>query len=141
MNLLVSAVLSAFWNVIYFIINEGLKSVFGIEQWDIVLSNVVLASLSMWTWHVYQKQHSMLKYAINRPISTLGLKPSGPYRSLGMITVQIWKTAVMHWSIYRKAWYRVISFSPRYLPMDWYRCGTSGVYVWAKLTLLLINMW
>jgi hypothetical protein len=22
-----------------------------------------------------------------------------------------------------------------------YRCGTSGVYVWAKLTLLLINMW
>jgi hypothetical protein len=22
-----------------------------------------------------------------------------------------------------------------------YRCGTSGVYVWEKLTLLLINMW
>ena len=31
-------------------------------------------------------------------------------------------------------------FLPRYLPMGWYRCGTSGVYVWAKLTLLLINM-
>jgi hypothetical protein len=29
---------------------------------------------------------------------------------------------------------------PRYLPMGWYCCGTSGVYVWAKLTLLLINM-
>jgi hypothetical protein len=22
-----------------------------------------------------------------------------------------------------------------------YRCSTSGVYLWAKLTLLLINMW
>ena len=22
-----------------------------------------------------------------------------------------------------------------------YRCGTSGVYIWTKLTLLLINMW
>jgi hypothetical protein len=40
-----------------------------------------------------------------------------------------------------KAWYRVISVLPRYLPMGWYRYGTSGVYVWAKLTLLLINMW
>jgi len=47
----------------------------------------------------------------------------------------------MHWSIYRKVWYRVIRVLPRYLPMDWYRCGTSSVYVWAKLTLLLINMW
>jgi hypothetical protein len=27
------------------------------------------------------------------------------------------------------------------MPMGRYRCGTSGVYVWAKLTLLLINMW
>jgi hypothetical protein len=25
--------------------------------------------------------------------------------------------------------------------MGWYHCGTSGVYVWGKLTLLLINMW
>jgi hypothetical protein len=30
---------------------------------------------------------------------------------------------------------------PWYLPMGWYRCGTSGVYGWTKLTLLLINMW
>jgi hypothetical protein len=36
---------------------------------------------------------------------------------------------VMHWSIYRKAWYRVIRFLSRYLPMGWYRCVTSGVYV------------
>ena len=50
--------------------------------------------------------NSMLKYVINRlmyaffhirtviiprPISTLGLKPSGRYRFLGMITVPIWK--------------------------------------------------
>jgi hypothetical protein len=142
----------------------------------------------------------MLKYVINRlmhaffhfrtviiprPILTLGLKPSGRYRSLGMITVLIWKRAcinlsarldyscetgwnkhdssyyskqnsiyiyiwcgfksrrgknknlttpnlwiwvinigwgpvdnspimekVMHWSIYRKAWYHVIRFLP-----------------------------
>jgi hypothetical protein len=40
-----------------------------------------------------------------------------------------------------EAWYRVISVFPWYLPMGWYRCGTSGVYVWTKLTLLLINMW
>jgi hypothetical protein len=29
---------------------------------------------------------------------------------------------------------------PWYLFMGWYRCGTSAVYVWIKLTLLLINM-
>jgi hypothetical protein len=54
---------------------------------------------------------SMLKYVINRlmhaffhiriviiprPISTLGLKPSGRYRSLGMITVLIWKRACIN---------------------------------------------
>jgi hypothetical protein len=27
-----------------------------------------------------------------------------------------------------------------FCPDGKYRCGTSGVYVWAKLTLLLINM-
>ena len=47
----------------------------------------------------------------------------------------------MHWSIYKQAWYRVIRVLPRYLPMGWYRCGTTGVHVWAKLTLLLINIW
>jgi hypothetical protein len=35
---------------------------------------------------------------------------------------------VMHWSIYRKAWYRFIRFLLRYLPMGWYLCGTSVVY-------------
>jgi hypothetical protein len=28
-----------------------------------------------------------------------------------------------------------------FCPDGRYRCGTSGVYVWGKLTLLLINMW
>jgi hypothetical protein len=28
-----------------------------------------------------------------------------------------------------------------FCPNGRYRCGTSGVYVWAKLTLLLLNMW
>ena len=28
-----------------------------------------------------------------------------------------------------------------FCPDGRYRCGTSGVYVWAKLMLLLINMW
>jgi hypothetical protein len=28
-----------------------------------------------------------------------------------------------------------------FCPDGRYRCGTSGVYVWEKLTLLLINMW
>jgi hypothetical protein len=55
--------------------------------------------------------NSMLKYVINRlmhaffhirtviiprPILTLGLKPSGRYRSLGMITVLIWKRACIN---------------------------------------------
>jgi len=31
----------------------------------------------------------------------------------------------MHCSIYKEAWYYVIRVLPRYLPMDWYRCGTS----------------
>jgi len=48
---------------------------------------------------------------------------------------------VMHWSIYRMVWYRVIRFLPWYLPMGWYRCGTYDVYLWAKLMLLVINMW
>ena len=50
--------------------------------------------------------NSLLKYVIAffhiriviipRPISTLGLKPSGRYRSLGMITVLIWKRACIN---------------------------------------------
>ena len=55
--------------------------------------------------------NTMLKYVINRlmynffhirtviiprPISTLGLKPSGRYRFLGMITVLIWKRACIN---------------------------------------------
>ena len=38
---------------------------------------------------------------------------------------------VMRWSIYKEAWswYHVIRVLPWYLPMGWYRCGTSGVYV------------
>jgi hypothetical protein len=47
----------------------------------------------------------------------------------------------MHLSIYKEAWYHVIRVLPRYLPMGWYRCDTSGVYVWAKWTLSLINIW
>jgi hypothetical protein len=35
---------------------------------------------------------------------------------------------------------RYQSFSP-ISPMSWYRCDTSGVYVWETLTLLFINMW
>ena len=31
----------------------------------------------------------------------------------------------MHCSIYKEAWYHVIRVLPRYLPMGWYRCGTS----------------
>ena len=31
----------------------------------------------------------------------------------------------MHCSIYKEAWYHVFRILPRYLPMGWYRCGTS----------------
>ena len=47
----------------------------------------------------------------------------------------------MHCSIHNEAWYHVIRILPRYLPIKWYRCDISGVYAWAKLMVLLINMW
>ena len=59
--------------------------------------------------------------------------PTFSKRQLSWVGVTSWDP--------RGAWYRVISVLPRYLPMGWYRYGTSGVYVWAKLTLLFINMW
>ena len=52
-------------------------------------------------------------------------------------TIDSWAEVTSQGS--REAWYRVIRILPRYRPIAWYRCGTSGVYVWAKLTLLL--MW
>jgi hypothetical protein len=55
----------------------------------------------------------------------------------GMITVLIWKKSCIDLCIERLD--IVFSdFCPDICPWD---CGTSGVYVWEKLTLLLINMW
>ena len=72
-----------------------------------------LISISLvYVWEVkFVLFNSMLKYVINRLmhvffhirtviiprlISTLGLKASGQYRSLGMITVLIWKKACIN---------------------------------------------
>jgi len=41
----------------------------------------------------------------------------------------------MHCSVYKEAWYHVL-FIKRLISL-----GHFGVYVWAKLTLFLINMW
>jgi hypothetical protein len=175
--------------------------VFGIEQWDIVLSNAVLASLSMWKWHVYQKQQDLYKFQLfwkwkgfefyNSQWSTImfinilmhavfhiwtviipreryGPEGFSPRVDIGlfiayfnielqrtkltstaytkliwvidigwvMITVLLWKKSCIDLFIERLD--IVLS---AFSPMGWYRCGTFGVYVWAKLTLLLINMW
>ena len=48
-------------------------------------------------------------------------------------TIDSWAEVTSYGS--REAWYHVIRV------LLWYLCGTSGVYIWAKLTLLLINMW
>jgi len=66
--------------------------------------------------------------------------------NLSLLDADIFQTSIDSWAEVtsrgsQDAWYRVIRVLPQYLPMGWYRCGTSGVYVWAKLTLLLINMW
>jgi hypothetical protein len=66
--------------------------------------------------------------------------------NLSLLDTDIFQTTIDSWAEVttwgsREAWYRVIRVLPQYLPMGWYRCGTSGVYVWAKLALLLINMW
>jgi hypothetical protein len=62
-------------------------------------------------------------------------KPS----NLSSLDTNLLQTTIESWGS-REAWYRVISVLPRYLPIGWYRYGTSVVYVWAKLTLLLIYM-
>ena len=54
----------------------------------------------------------------------------------GMITILIWKNACI--VLFIKGLVIMLS---EFCPMGWYRFGTSGVYVWAKLMLLLINMW
>jgi hypothetical protein len=58
-----------------------------------------------------------------------------------MITVLIWKKTCIDLFIERLD-IMLSKFCPDICPwaMGRYRCGTSGVYVWAKLTLLLINM-
>jgi hypothetical protein len=71
----------------------------------ILITHISISLVSVWEVN-FVLFNSMLKYVINRlmhaffhirtviiprPTPTLGLKPSGRYRSLGMITVLIWK--------------------------------------------------
>jgi hypothetical protein len=47
---------------------------------------------------------------IPRPISTLGLKPTGRYRSLGMITVLIWKRNYTRYTPIVWHWFAISAF-------------------------------
>ena len=83
---------------------------FGSRTLNRYRSLISISLVSVWEVN-FVLFNSMLKYVINilmhaffhirtvvipRPISTLGLKPSGRYRSLGMITVLIWKMACIN---------------------------------------------
>jgi hypothetical protein len=50
---------------------------------------------------------------------------SGNYRDMNITSsFLMWR-----WPIYKDAVYHVIRLLPEYMPMGWYRCDTSGVYV------------
>ena len=83
---------------------------FGSRTLNRYRSLISISLLSVWEVN-FILFNSMLKYVINRlmhaffhigtviiprPISTLGLKPSSRYQSLGMITVLIWKRACIN---------------------------------------------
>jgi hypothetical protein len=83
---------------------------FGSRTLNRYRSLISISLVSVWEVN-FVLFNSMLKYVINRlmhaffhirtviipwPISTLGLKPSGRYRSLGTITVLIWKRACIN---------------------------------------------
>jgi hypothetical protein len=83
---------------------------FGSRTLNRYRSLISISLVSVWKVN-FVLFNSMLKYVINRlmhaffhirtvitprPISTLGLKPSGRYRSLEMITVLIWKRACIN---------------------------------------------
>jgi hypothetical protein len=66
-----------------------------VSVWEV---NFVLVN-SMWKYVINRLMHAFFHIQtviIPRPISTLGLKSSGRYRSLGMITVLIWKRACIN---------------------------------------------
>jgi hypothetical protein len=86
---------------------------FGSRTLNRYRSLISISLVSVWEVN-FVLVNSMLNYVINRlmdsffqiriviipqPISTLGLKPSGRYRSLGMITVLIWKRACINLSL------------------------------------------
>jgi hypothetical protein len=83
---------------------------FGSRTLNRYRSLISISLVSVWEVN-FVLFNSMLKYVINRlihaffhirtviiprPISTLGLKPTGRYRSLRMITVLIWKRACIN---------------------------------------------
>ena len=83
---------------------------FGSRTFNRYRSLISISLVSVWEVN-FVLFNSMLKYVINRlmhaffhirtvifprQISTLGLKPSGRYWSLGMITVLIWKRACIN---------------------------------------------
>jgi hypothetical protein len=66
-----------------------------VSMWevDFVLFNLILKYVINRLMHAFFHIRTVI---IPRPISTLGLKPSGRYRFLGMITVLVWKRACIN---------------------------------------------
>jgi hypothetical protein len=110
---------------------HGIKSVLKHPLIIIVymdLGNFVRWLLPASVYNIYRLMHAPFPYQEC-------YHPERPISARGMITVLIWKKAC------------IVLFIKRFDIMlseccpDIYRCGTSGVYVWAKSTLLPINMW
>ena len=76
-------------------ISITLISISLVSVWEVkfVLFNSMLKNVINRLMHAFFHIRTVI---IPRPISTLGLKLSGRYRSLGMIRVLIWKRACKH---------------------------------------------
>ena len=79
---------------------RSLISISLVSVWEVnfVLFNSMLKYVINWLMHAFFHIRTVI---IPRPISTLGVKPSGRYRFLGMITVLILKRACINlWVIH-----------------------------------------
>ena len=104
-----------------------------------------MITVLIWEKNKINFPHRHQTYGYEWSISVEGYA-SETTTNLSSLDVDIFQTTLNSWAevtswVSREAWYRVIRVLPRYLPMDCYRCSASGVYVRARLTLLLINMW
>ena len=94
-------------------------------------------SMHLSIYHIFQ--HWIKKNKINFFVfgffifsTKVSVSASETPTNLSSLDADIFQTTIDSWAEVtsygsREAWHRVIRVLPRYLPMAWYRCGTSGV--------------